>query len=387
MLAVVTGMIATMPFGGVAWDYGQYALGLEELGFDVFYLEDVGMYTYDPHTVRYTEDPTSGVGFLRESLKALSPSLGDRWHFRDAHDGSHGIDASEFAEIVATADVLINVSGACILRQAYMSCPKKAMIDTDPGWNHYVMFPRLDAREKEKGLRSFRHHDYFFTYAERIGQEDCSLPDLGIPWIPTRPPVVIDRWSPRAPGSRWTTVLSWDNYRDMEFDLEGWKYGSKEREFTKIAALPSVVDETLEIALGGVDPPAWDLLQKGWALAGSMRVTSTLDRYRRYIETSRGELSVAKNVYVETGSGWFSCRSACYLAAHRPVVLQDTGFTRTLPTGKGLLAFTDLDGAAEGIRSVEADYEFHCEAAAAIAEEYLDASKVLTRMLGAMEVG
>src|SRR6266581_6786939 len=148
MRAIVTGMIATFPVGGVAWDYGQYVLGLERMGFEVYYLEDTGLpsYTYDPERGDFVEDCSYGVKFLEESLAGLSPSLRNKWHYRDFDGGSHGIDAEAFSEIVAGADILINVSGGSLLREPYRRCPRKVLIDTDPGWNHFVIFPRWDAR-------------------------------------------------------------------------------------------------------------------------------------------------------------------------------------------------------------------------------------------------
>ena len=389
MQAVVTGFIGSFPLGGVAWDYGQYALGLERLGLDVFYLEDCGRHSYDPRTGMYDDDPSFAVEYLGESLSRLSPTLGERWHFRDVHGRGHGIDTEVFADIVASSDILINVSGASILRDEYMACPRKAFIDTDPGWNHFVMFPYFDAHEKKTGRRSFRQHDFLFTYAERIGKSDCSLPELGAEWIPTRPPVVPDCWETEPPGERWTTVLSWANYSKGEadeVDRSVMPYGSKEVEFAKIDTLPSVVDVEFELALGGIDAPAWDLLKKGWSLVGSTRKTLTLDAYRHYLQSSRGEFSVAKNAYVETNSGWFSCRSACYLAAGRPVVLQDTGWSHSIPPGEGLLSFSDLGEAIADIEKVESDYDAHSEAARAVAAEYLSPERVLAEMLDRMGV-
>lgn len=385
MRAVVAGMIGCFPVGGVAWDYAQYALGLEKLGFDVYYLEDSGLETYDPRTGFYSDDPTYGVEFLGESLARLSPSLASRWHFRDPSGETFGIAPEEINEAVATADVFLNISGGCLLRDEYLACRRKVLVDTDPGWNHFVIFPRLDERSAAGG-RGFREHDHFFTYAERLGTPGCNLPDFGIEWHPTRPPVVSDCWRAQPPGQTWTTVMSWDNYlKPVEHD--GRSYGSKGPEFERIERLPEVVDVELEIATGGVRPPVDRWRSLGWGLVDSQEISRTLDSYRSYVSSSRGEFSVAKNIYVATGSGWFSCRSACYLAAGRPVVLQDTGFSETLPEGKGLVSFRTLEEAARAIEAVEQDYDTHCEAARDVARQHLDSGVVLSEMLARMGVG
>ncbi|HEV2754762.1 MAG TPA: glycosyltransferase family 1 protein [Actinomycetota bacterium] len=385
MKAVVAGMIGCFPVGGVAWDYGQYALGLERLGFDVYYLEDCGLETYDPRTGLYSDDPSYGVDFLGASLEALSPALGRRWHFRAADDSTYGMPAEEMAEAVATADVFVNVSGGCLLRDEYLACRRKVLIDTDPGWNHFVIFPRLDARAAAGG-RGFREHDFFFTYAERIGRPGCELPELGIAWHPTRPPVVSGCWAPEPPGQKWTTVMSWDNYR-KPVEHGGRSYGSKGPEFERIERLPELVDVELELATGGVRPPVDRWRSLGWTLVDSQEVSLTPDVYRSYVQSSRGEFSVAKNIYAATGSGWFSCRSACYLAAGRPVVLQDTGFSESIPAGKGVLAFRTLDEAVRAIEAVEADYDAHSDAAREVALQHLDSDVVLSDMLERLGLG
>jgi hypothetical protein len=145
MRAVVAGGIATFPVGGVAWDYGQYAVGLERLGFEVYYLEDTGLVAYDAPRREYSEDPTYGIEFLQRSLATLSPSLADRWHVRTADGRTYGMDPANLTELVAGADLFLNVSGLCLLRNEYMRCTCKVLIDTDPGWNHFVNYPRWDA--------------------------------------------------------------------------------------------------------------------------------------------------------------------------------------------------------------------------------------------------
>jgi hypothetical protein len=380
VIAIVTGMIATYPVGGVVWDYGQYALGLERLGFETYYLEDTGWETYDPRTGLYGSDPSYGVEYLEQSLRALSPTLGERWHFRAMDGSAQGIASDELSALVASADVFLNVSGGTLLRDEYLPARRKVLVDTDPGWNHFVNYPRQDERGSWPGDHGFRAHDHFFTYAERIGAPGCALPTLGVHWRRTRPPVVRDAWATEPPGTTWTTVMTWDNFR-RPIEHDGVAYGTKEREFERVETLPGRTGAALEVAVGGSDPPVDHWRRLGWAVASSEAVSRTADAYRSYVQRSRGELSVAKNVYVATRSGWFSCRSVCYLAAGRPVVLQDTGFAEVVPTGAGLHAFTTLEEAVAALARVESDYEGEREAASSVAREHFDAESVLGDLL------
>lgn len=381
MQAVVAGMIATYPVGGVAWDYGQYALALERLGWDVYYLEDTGCETYDPEKGEYGSECSFGTRFLQQSLSCLSPTLAQRWHFRAMDGTTYGVSAKEFQEIVSKADLFLNVSGGTLLRDEYMACPCKVVVDSDPGWNHFVNFPKWDANPGWQGTHGYRAHDHFFTYAERIGASDCILPDMGLQWHATRPLVVMDSWQPVGPGTNWTTVMTWNNFR-KPVAYNGQLYGTKEMEFPKVEELPRVLKNSrFELAVGGSGAPVDRWRDLGWKVADSQSVSRTVDDYRNYIQESRGEFSVAKNLYTATRSGWFSCRSVSYLAAGRPCVVQDTGFSEFINTGNGLFAFNTLAEAANSVRAVEADYELHSRGAVETARKYFDSTVVLNDML------
>lgn len=382
MRAVVTGMIATYPVGGVAWDYGQYAVALEDLGFEVYYLEDTGGLIYDPRQRQYCEECDYGIRFLRDSLALLSPRLADRWHFRAASGDCYGLAARKVQEIIAGADLFLNVSGGTLLRDEYMPCRCKVLIDTDPGWNHFVNYPRWDAQPGWQGTHGYRGHDHFFTYAERLGEPDCMLPDLGLNWHPTRPPVVLDRWQPEGPGRAWTTVMTWNDSFRKPVEYQGQVFGTKEMEFAKIESIPARRPLiAFELATGALSAPFQRWQEAGWLVVDSHSVSKTLVDYRSYIQASRGEISVAKNQYVATRSGWFSCRTACYLAAARPAIVQDTGFSDILPTGEGLFAFSNEGDAEAAIAAVEANYSRHSCAARDCAAEFLDARRVVGDLL------
>lgn len=380
MLGIVTGMITTYPVGGVAWDYAQYALALERLGWEVYYLEDTGWETYDPMKGQYGSDCEFGTRFLQESLSRISPTLGQRWHFRAMDGRSYGVEEARFHDLVARADLFLNVSGGTLLRDEYMACPCKVFIDSDPGWNHFVNFPKWDANPGWLGTHGYRAHDHFFTYAERLGSPDCILPDMGIHWQPTRPLVVMDCWKARPPASKWTTVMTWNNFR-KPVDYQGKQYGTKEMEFPKVEQLPAHVDAEFELAAGGSGAPVERWRELGWNVVDSHSVSRTMDEYQEYVERSRGEFSVTKNLYSATRSGWFSCRTVCYLGASKPAIVQDTGFSEFIPTGGGLFAFDKLEDAKEAVLAVEKDYQRHCRLALEVARNYFDSTIVLEQML------
>lgn len=387
MKAIVTGMIVTSPVGGVAWDYGQYALGLEQLGFEVYYLEDPGIpsYSYKPETGMYEEDPSYGIEFLKRSLALLSPTLAQRWHYRAVDGQTYGLDAATMAEVAAEATLLLNVSGGSVLRDEYLRCRNKILIDTDPGWNHFVIFPQWDRQPDDWQRWGWRSHDLFFTYALHLVQPDCLLPTFGIPWLPTRPPVVLDCWQPQPPAQQWTTVMTWNHYQQPIIH-NGIGYGSKELEFEQIEALPIHYPASFEVTInvnGEAPLDRWRSL--GWSVVDAEATSASAALYRKYIEQSRGEFGVAKNVYVATRCGWFSCRSVCYLAAGRPVVVQDTGFSKYIPTGLGLMAFTDLNEAVKAIEAIEQDYDTHQQAARELAQTWFDSRLVLSEILEHVE--
>jgi hypothetical protein len=372
MIAIVSGMIATYPVGGVAWDYAQYALGLDRLGFEVYYIEDSGLPSYHPEPAAY----------LDKTLRWFSPSLGGRWHYRDVDGQMHGLEQRKLRKIFEECSVFLNVSNGCLLRDDYMPCPRKVLIDSDPGLNHFVNFPKWDLAPGWQGTHGYRGHDYFFTYAENYGSPDCKLPDLGLEWHRTRPVVIPSAWRSAPIKQGWTTIMSWKPYQHYLEPKEGQDaLGAKEAEFARCEELPGRTHVSLEIAVAGANAPLERWRGLGWRVRDAAEVSRSAKGYRRYIEQSRGEFSVAKGVYVSSRSGWFSCRSVCYLAAGRPVVVQDTGFSKFIPTGEGLFAFSNLAEAVRSVAAVETDYNRHQRAARGLAKDHFDSNKVLGDLL------
>jgi hypothetical protein len=299
--------------------------------------------------------------------------LGERWVYRDAKRECWGLSARRVRNIISKADVLLNLSGVTWY-EGFERIPVRIFVDEDPG------FTQINAAKDPKELRFLTSHTHFFSYGSNIGQPACRIPTLGLPWKICCQPVVLREW-PMSFESRaeyFTTVMKWASYDNVRY--RGETYGQKNDEFSKIEGLPSLTRQSLEVAVDR-GAPLRKLKTRGWHIADPLRISRDVDAYRDYLQRSRGELSIAKNGYVKTGSGWFSDRSATYLASGKPVISQDTGYSAWLPVGRGLLPFTNKDEAAAAIDSVNSDYRRHCQAARGIAEEYFESGRALRRLL------
>ena len=385
MQIVVTGLIATYPLGGLSWDYIQYIQGLHLLGHDVFYLEDTGNWVYNPELSTFTEECSFNLQYLDAVLSfAAGPATRRRWSFRSPTGEYFGLTEREIETVCNKADLFINVSGCCWLRERYRGCARKVYIDTDPLYTQYQLEAiRQGPATADQGysVNLIRNHDLFFTFAENISDPSCCIPSCGLTWHTTRQPIVLENWpftfTPAAPAL--TTVMSWKNDVTPP-SIGGETYGGKDVEFLKFVHLPPRVSVTMEIALSGA-APFDQLRQNGWQVVDGYEKSSTMKVYQNYLSGSRGEWSIAKNAYVASRSGWFSERSAAYLALGKPVVVQNTGFRPYYPVGEGLFDFTNLDEAISAIESIETNYRRHCEAARSIAESHFAARNVLTRLL------
>ena len=364
-LAVVAGPIAgKLHRGGEAWVRLNWALGLRELGFEVRVIE-----------LLQSGAPEEAQTYFHDVLLAFDLSgvlvVGDR----------NSSEAAALAELVASADLLVNMSGHLSLA-ALNAMPRRAIyVDVDPGYTQCWAAQGLDV-----GLAG---HDLYATVGLAVGSPRCALPTAGIPWIPVAPPVVLAEWPvlPRPSASRFTTVAAWrGGYGRLEHG--GVLYGQKAHEFRKLIDLPRRSPHVFEIALGIDAADAGDrraLLDAGWRLADPLAAAATPDAYRRYIQDSTAELSVAQGVYIDSRCGWLSDRTALYLASGRPAIVQETGVGDVLPVGEGLVTFRTVDEAVAISDAVMAEYDRHARAARSFAEQHLDANLVLARLLDRIE--
>jgi hypothetical protein len=372
---IVTGMLAQFPLGGVTWDYVQYLLGLRALGHDVFYLEDNGQWPYDPTSEGLGEGCKYNVEYLHATLSRWG--MGERWAYCFGwKDEWHGMPDQRRREVIASADLLLNVSGTLHRPEQYRAVRRMAYLDSDPVFTQVKLL-----RGQQDFKKLIELHDVLFSFGELL---PANLPDTGHRWLPTRQPVALDEWRCERPaGSDFRTVMTWASYNPVEF--QGQQYGQKDLEFMKYLDLPRQArPAVLELAISkgkGARLPEALLRHRGFRLVDPQEVCPGPDEYRSYLQGARAEWSVQKHGYVQGQVGWFSCRSACFLAAGRPVVVQDTGFGQVLPTGLGIVAFRTPEEAAAGIADVQARYRQHAAAALAIAEEHFDARKVLAHLI------
>jgi len=386
MRIIVTGLIGQYAFGGVTWDYIQYVLGFQQLGHEVWYLEDTSAWAYDPVKQEPSADCSHNVGYLERVMHEFD--LGDRWIYRNGADGAYfGVtDTAQAEKIITSADVLANVSGACWLRDPTAAIPLKLFLDGDP------MFTQIGLVNsgKTEFTERIAAHERHFSFGMNIGRPGCGVPTAGLRWRPTVQPIATEWWdkSLMPAGSRhvaadaWTTVMNWASYAPKDF--EGATYGQKDIEFERFVEMPRLTEERFVLAMGqgiGQNRPTERLEEIGWKIIEPDIHIPDYATYHEFLHRSKGEWSVAKNGYVRSRSGWFSCRSACYLAAGKPVVVQDTGWTDHLPSGDGVLAFSTPEEAASAIDRVAKNYSHHCEAARAYAEKHFDAAKVCAELL------
>jgi hypothetical protein len=365
------GMVAGDPYqGGASWAVLQYVTGLAELGHEIVLVEPVAEEALDTagEVVRYFES----LPFL-EGRAALLARGGD---------GTVGISYAQLLEFARGADLLLNVSGMLRDERLLEAVPVRAFLDLDPGFNQVW--------EATRGVMGLDRHTHCVSVGARIGAEDCPIPTLGRNWIPTLPPVALAQWPVAETPSRrnsFTSVGHWRSYGSIEH--EGVHYGQRAHSMRRLLELPRRSGARFEPALG-IHPEEVDdlgaLRENDWILLDPYEVAGSPADYAAFVRGSKAELGVAKSGYVDSHSGWFSDRSAAYLASGRPVAAQDTGFAEALPVGEGLLAFETVDQAAAAVAEIECDYERHAAAARALTEEHLDSRKVLPRLLERLAV-
>ena len=373
---VVLGYIVRGPIGGLVWHHLQYVMGLAQLGHDVYFLEDSDDYPscYDPQRQTTDRNPDYGLRFAAQAFAQVG--LGERWAYYDAHTARWlGPCATRAVDICRSADLLLNLSGVNPMRPWFRQIPHRVLIDTDP------VFTQVRHLTDPASRATALQHTAFFSFGENIRSDAGRIPDDQLDWLPTRQPVVLDAW-PVTPGPRngkFTTVMQWDSYQPRAYD--GVEYGMKSVSFRPYMDLPGSTGQALELALGSDAAPRQQLLAAGWSLRNPLEVTRDPSSYQHYIQQSKAEFSVAKHGYVVSRSGWFSERSACYMASGRPVLVQETGFSDWLESGAGVVAFSTPEEAIAGIDLINSDYESHCRTARELVRASFDAGEVLASLL------
>ena len=392
---VVLGTLASNPYAGMAWMHMQLAVGLRRLGHDVTYVEATSCWPYDPIRQAKVCDSDYAVPYLSRVTDRFG--LGDRWGYWRGYSDREwlGPVADRAEELLLTADAVFNVTGATRPAEDGLRVGRLVHYGTDPLLDEIA----YHAGDPEKRA-AVDEHSESVTFGENLGTPHCPVPPLPNQRARTRQPVLLDHWDAGPPTRDvFTTVGNWKQAGlDQEFRGETYRW-SKHHEFLKVIDLPRRTGVAMELATNpstrsvarpednevvpALGLPADDqrrLLANGWRVVGAAFSADPWE-YRDYVTASRGEFTVARELHVRLRSGWFSERSACYLAAGRPVVTQNTGFGTALPTGEGLFAFRTADEACAALDAIRSDYARHSRAARAIAAEFFRAESVLARLL------
>jgi hypothetical protein len=378
---VLLGTMSKMPVAGIVFMTVQYLVGLKRLGYDPYYVE---AHARTPSMLMKNDSDDSSALAAQFIAKVMQKfDLGDdHWAFHALHDDGrcYGMSEVQLKQLYQSAGLILNLHGGTMPLPEHAETGRLVYLGTDP------VEVEIDIHHNVRQTIDYLEpHCAFFTWGENYGNPDCRLPfQTRFPFKNTRQPVVIDLWDPFGTGTRhpFTTIGSWrQEWRTVTFEGEIYHW-SKHYEFMKFIDLPRRTSQVFELALSSFEPEDRAMLEEhGWQVRESLPMSTDIDEYRDYICQSRGEFTVAKDQNVRLRSGWFSDRSATYLAAGRPVITQETGFSNILPTGEGLFGFSTADEAIEAVDQINADYTRHSRAATAIAREYFDHEVVLKRLL------
>src|SRR4051794_5242944 len=354
---LVMGFMGSIPIAGVIWQHIHYIVGLQRLGHDVYYIEDSGRHPYDAETLSITTNVDYAVKVL--SRLAREFNFEDRWAFCARYlpeNPCTGLSFAKVHQLYRDADAILNICGSQEFNDELLANERIIYVESDPGLEQI----RVDQGNRPT-IASLRRHHRLFSFGENVGTKEFPVPSRGLKWLPTRQPVVTDFWkTDRAPktGAVFTTVANWTTGGLKDVEWRGEKYDwSKAKEFRRFVAAPQRAGETFELTTDMKNPRTRALFERnGWRMRVPYDVSADYHLYRTYLQESKGEFTVAKDQYVRLNTGWFSDRSACYLAAGRPVITQQTGFSKHYPTGAGLFAYDSLGEIAEAVREINADY-------------------------------
>lgn len=369
------------PLGGnLSWAL-QYLLGLKDLGHDVYLVEKAGydLSCFDAEKKVMTNDCSYGIKVVSELLSRFG--LGDKWCYVDSDNNYYGINENTIQEVFKGSDLFIDSGSHGSWAEEAERSTLQVLIDGEPGYTQMKWANNLSSG------KPIPVYDRYYTNGKNVGRAGNPVPTLGLKWGHIYSPVKVDIFRPTIStrSSPYSTVMNWQSRPPITF--QGKTYGQKDIEFQKFLSLPLKIDHPIEVAVPGREVPFKLLEQNGWLINSSQKVTISFDSFQNYLNYCRGEFSVCKNVFVENKTGWFSDKSAAYLASGRPVVLQDTGFGSHLPVGNGLFAVSTLEEAVSAIKEIENDYTKHSKAAREIAGNYLEAKKVMGDFLQELGIG
>jgi hypothetical protein len=380
---LVMGFMGSCPIAGVIWQHVHYIVGLQRLGHDVYYIEDSARLPYNPETFEVNNEFDYAARLLERLAREFE--FKNRWAFCARYlrgQPTAGLSLKRIRQLYREADAILNICGAQEFNDDLLASDRIIYVESDPG----VEQIRID-----KGVGStidyLRRHRSLFTFGENVGTKSFLVPTHNLKWLPTRQPVVIDLWKTnRAPprAAVFTSVANWSTSGLKDITWRGEKYlWSKSREFLRFVAAPKKAGETFELATNIKDAKARaKFLRNGWRFRSPLQVSVDYWLYRDYVRRSKGEFTVAKDQYVRLNTGWFSDRSACYLAAGRPVIIQQSGFTQHYGNDGGLFAFSSIKEIVDAVKAINADYARHSRAARYIARDVFEAEKVLASLLG-----
>jgi hypothetical protein len=379
---VVMGFMGSIPIAGVIWQHIHYIVGLQRLGHHVYYIEDSARLPYNPETFEINNSFAYAVKILRELAEEFD--FRNRWAFCARYlpgNPGAGLPLKKIQQLYREADAILNVCGSQEFNDDLLANERILYIESDPG---------LEQIKVDQGnaatIQYLRRHHALFTFGENVGTKKFPVPTRRLRWLPTRQPVVTDFWKTNrvpAAGAAFTTVANWETGGLKDFSWRGEKYiWSKSTEFCRFIRAPRRAGEEFELATDIKDQHLRRRFKNnGWRFRPPQDLSARHRLYRDYIRKSKGEFTVAKDQYVRLNTGWFSDRSACYLAAGRPVITQQTGFTELYGNGSGLFAFQSLGEVAEAVKMINADYGRHARAARDLAREVFEAETVLRSLL------
>jgi len=377
---VLLGMMSRIPVAGVVWQNLHYLIGFERLGYEVYYVEAHGRTPTAFFDSPQDDGWPKAVAFVARVMERFG--LSHRWAFHAINGDGHcyGLSETQLLDLYRSAELIINLHGGTVPLPEHSATGNLIYLETDP-----VEVQIQLHQNQQEVIDYLAPHRAFFTFGEAYGSPDCKLPvSERFQFLPTRQPVVLDFWLPHANGTpkTFTTIGNWRQpYPYLKFGGEIYHW-SKHYEFLKFLDLPGRSAQEFELALGSYEEADKEMLESnGWRVRSALSFSTDLDLYRSYIAGSRAEFTVAKDQNIRLRTGWFSDRSATYLAAGRPVITQETGFSRIFPTGRGLFEFSTMEEITDAVEKINSDYEGHCRAAFDIAREYFSYDVVLTRLL------